>query len=488
MSTDHDRAKQRYIQALTQLGQYEDSIRELRLRIRNLDKENLQTERSFRAMQEGLSHVVGEVLKIVDEDKCIVKLRSSGTRFLSHITPSLAMTDLKRGMRVSMDHTTHTVMRTLPRQTDEQVYAMMQEDPGEVTFQSIGGLGQQIREIREVTELPLINPGLFVRVGITPPKGALLYGPPGTGKTLLARAVAKGVGASFIKTVASAIVDKYIGESARIIRDMFATARDKEPCIIFIDEIDAIGGKRQGDGQSTDREIQRTLMELLAQLDGFDSLGRVKTLMATNRPDVLDPALMRPGRLDRKIEIPLPNEIARLEILKIHLQNINLQGQADFQSLVKLSDTFNGADLRNVVTEAGMVAIKDAREYITNEVRRGSRRPCLLCVSVSVWFCASMRVWVARWCGVVISVCCTAVAYITCRSLPPAVTIASLPPLGPRGFTIGCSPLVMDHLIISLRPLTPPPHPHPPQDLMKAVRKVGDNKKLEGNPHTYSAH
>merc|ERR1712066_688018 len=211
------------------------------------------------------------------------------------------------------------------------------------------------------------NPELFDRVGVAPPKGVLLYGPPGTGKTLLARAVANVMDCSFLKVVASAIVDKYIGESARIIREMFAYAREHEPCIIFMDEIDAIGGKRFSQGTSADREIQRTLMELLNQLDGFDDLGRVEIIMATNRPDTLDPALLWPGRLDRKIEIPLPNEQARADILKIHANPITKHGDIDYEAIVKLSDGFNGADLRNVCTEAGLFAIRAEREYVIDE-------------------------------------------------------------------------------------------------------------------------
>merc|ERR1712031_81654 len=192
------------------------------------------------------------------------------------------------------------------------------------------------------------NPELFIRVGIKAPKGVLLYGPPGTGKTLLARAVANNIEANFLKVVASAIVDKYMGESARLIREMFGYAKDHQPCIIFMDEIDAIGGRRFSEGTSADREIQRTLMELLNQLDGFDVLGKVKIIMATNRPDVLDPALLRPGRLDRKIEIPLPNENARADILKIHASGITKHGDIDYDAVVKLAESFNGADMRNI--------------------------------------------------------------------------------------------------------------------------------------------
>lgn len=268
--------------------------------------------------------------------------------------------------------TTLTIMRMLPREVDPLVYNMSLEDPGSVNFAGIGGLNDQIRELREVIELPLKNPELFQRVGIKPPKGVLLYGPPGTGKTLLARAVASSMETNFLKgtfnfpppvshlyltrllflVVSSAIVDKYIGESARLIREMFGYAKEHEPCIIFMDEIDAIGGRRFSEGTSADREIQRTLMELLNQLDGFDYLGKTKIIMATNRPDTLDPALLRAGRLDRKIEIPLPNEVGRLEILKIHSSTVQLEGDIDFESVVKMSDGLNGADLRNVVTEA----------------------------------------------------------------------------------------------------------------------------------------
>ncbi|KAF8745525.1 hypothetical protein AX14_008940 [Amanita brunnescens Koide BX004] len=257
--------------------------------------------------------------------------------------------------------TTLTIMRILPREVDPLVYKMSLEDPGDASFAGIGGLGDQVRELREIIELPLLNPELFQRVGIKPPKGVLLYGPPGTGKTLLARAVAATLQTNFLKVVSSAIVDKYIGESARVVREMFGFARDHEPCVIFMDEIDAIGGRRFSEGTSADREIQRTLMELLNQMDGFDTLGKTKLIMATNRPDTLDPALLRPGRLDRKIEVPLPNEQARTEILKIHAKPVNKGGEIDYEAIVKLSDGFNGADLRNVVTEAGMFAMRDDR-------------------------------------------------------------------------------------------------------------------------------
>ncbi|KAF8141607.1 P-loop containing nucleoside triphosphate hydrolase protein [Boletus edulis] len=338
------------------------SLKNLRFSLKALEKDFAQTENDIKAVQ-SVGQIIGEVMKQLDDERFIVKA-SSGPRYVVSYRPALSAAKLKSGTRVSLDMTTLTIMRILPREVDPLVYKMSLEDPGGASFAGIGGLSEQVRELRE---LPLLNPELFVRVGITPPKGVLLYGPPGTGKTLLARAVAATLHTNFLKVVSSAIVDKYIGESARVVREMFGYAKDHEPCVIFMDEIDAIGGRRFSEGTSADREIQRTLMELLNQMDGFDSLGRTKLIMATNRPDTLDPALLRPGRLDRKIEIPLPNEQARTEILKIHAQPVNKSGDIDYEAIVKLTDGFNGADLRNVVTEAGMFAIRDDREYIVQE-------------------------------------------------------------------------------------------------------------------------
>lgn len=313
-----------------------------------------------------IGQMVGEVLRQVDDERFIVK-GSSGARYLVGYKKSIKPTLLKIGVRVALDMTTLTIVKVLPREVDPQVYSMQVMDSDKpVSFQEIGGLQEQLRQLREVIELPLTNPELFTRVGIAPPKGVLLYGPPGTGKTLLAKAIAANVDAAFLKVVASSIVDKYIGESARVIREMFAYAKEHEPCIIFIDEVDAIGGKRI-EGNSSDREVQRTLMELLNQLDGFDKLGKVKIIMATNRPDTLDEALMRPGRLDRKIEIGLPNDSGRQDIIKIHASGITKSGEIDYESIVKLSEGFNGADLRNVCTEAGMFAIRDGRDYVVND-------------------------------------------------------------------------------------------------------------------------
>jgi len=343
----------------------ETKVKALRTELKTRQAAYDKSEDDLKALQ-STGQIVGEVLRQLDEDRFIVKA-SSGPRYVVGCRTRVEKKSLKPGTRVALDMTTLTIMRNLPREVDPLVFNMLREDPGNIAYAEIGGLGEQIRQLREVVELPLTNPELFLRVGINPPKGVLLYGPPGTGKTLLARAVASNIDANFLKVVSSAIVDKYIGESARVIREMFGYARDHQPCVIFMDEIDAIGGRRFSQGTSADREIQRTLMELLNQMDGFDTLGKVKVIMATNRPDVLDPALLRPGRLDRKIEIPLPNEQARLDILKIHASRITTDGAIDYEAVVKLCDGCNGADLRNICTEAGMVAIDKERGHVIQE-------------------------------------------------------------------------------------------------------------------------
>lgn len=358
-------ALEAYKKALKNHEDLSTGLKKLRFGLKDLDHDFNKTEDDIRALQ-SVGQIIGEVLKQLDEERFIVKA-SSGPRYLVGCRNSVPKHKLKAGVRVSLDMTTLTIMRILPRETDPMVYSMSMEDPAGASFAGIGGLSEQIRELREVVELPLLNPELFLRVGIKPPKGVLLYGPPGTGKTLLARAVAATLDVNFLKVVSSAIVDKYIGESARLIREMFGYAKEHAPTIIFMDEIDAIGGRRFSEGTSADREIQRTLMELLNQMDGFDVNSTTKVIFATNRPDTLDPALMRPGRIDRKIEIPLPNDAARLEILKIHAKPVAKRDELDYEAVVKLTDGCNAADLRNVITEAGMFAIRDDRSFLIQE-------------------------------------------------------------------------------------------------------------------------
>merc|ERR1719160_1089779 len=324
MAQEREQLLNKYVAKVQEAREYESRVKKLREQVRDNSVDYEKTEDHLKALQ-SVGQIIGETLRQLDEERFIVKA-SSGPRYVVTCKVKLDKKALISGTRVALDMTTLTIMRQLPREVDPLVFNMLHEDPGKISYNEVGGLTEQIRQMREVVELPLTNPELFHRVGIKTPKGVLLYGPPGTGKTLLARAMAHNMTANFLKVVASSIVDKYIGESARLIREMFGYAKEHQPCIIFMDEIDAIGGKRFSQGTSADREIQRTLMELLNQLDGFDYLGKTKIIMATNRPDTLDPALLRAGRLDRKIEIPLPNEVGRLEILKIHAQSVSVDG------------------------------------------------------------------------------------------------------------------------------------------------------------------
>jgi proteasome regulatory subunit len=224
-------------------------------------------------------------------------------------------------------------------------------------------LKSQIRELKEVIELPLKSPQLFNKVGIQPPKGVLLYGPSGTGKTILAKAVAASTNATFMEVVGSELVQKFIGEGAKLVKEVFKMAREKAPTIVFIDEIDSIAAERMDIGTSGEREVHRTFTQLLAELDGFEHLGNVKVIGATNRIDILDKAIIRPGRLDRLIEVPLPDHDGRREILKIHSKEMNLDG-VDFNKVIKLTEEFSGADIRAVCTEAGYFAIRKKRTKI----------------------------------------------------------------------------------------------------------------------------
>ncbi|MFX1274705.1 MAG: AAA family ATPase, partial [Promethearchaeota archaeon] len=237
----------------------------------------------------------------------------------------------------------------------------------DVSYSDIGGLDEQILEIRETVELPLLKPELYSRIGIDPPKGVLLHGPPGTGKTLLAKAVAHETKTTFIRVIASELVQKFIGEGARYVREIFDMARSKAPTILLIDELDAIAGERMEEATSGDREVQRTLMQLLSELDGFDNRGDVKIIGATNRIDILDRAILRPGRFDRIIEIPIPNDIAREAIFKVHMRKLNIEENISIKQLVKMTEGTTGADIKAICTEAGMFAIRKDMNIIKYE-------------------------------------------------------------------------------------------------------------------------
>ncbi|KAF3659279.1 26S protease regulatory subunit 7, partial [Capsicum annuum] len=242
----------------------------------------------------------------------------------------------------------------------------MREKP-DVTYNDVGGCKEQIEKMREVVELPMLHPEKFVNLGIDPPKDVLCYGPPGTGKILLARAVANRTDACFIRVIGSELVQKYVGEGARMVRELFQMARSKKACIVFFDEVDAIGGARFDDGVGGDNEVQRTMLEIVNQLDGFDARGNIKVLMATNRPDTLDPALLRPGRLDRKVEFGLPDLESRTQIFKIHTQTMNCERDIRFELLARLCPNSTGVDISSVCTEAGMYAIRARRKTFTEK-------------------------------------------------------------------------------------------------------------------------
>jgi proteasome regulatory subunit len=308
--------------------------------------------------------IVGSVRDVLTDGRVIVK-SSTGPDFVVNSAETVEHGKITVGSRVALNKQTLAVMGVLPASLDPLVTASEIVDKPSITYQDIGGLSEQIREIREAVEYPLLRAELYKKVGVDPPKGVLLIGSPGTGKTMIAKAVAHHTNATFVRLVGSELVQKYIGEGARLVRELFQLARDKAPTIIFIDEVDSIGAKRLEVATSGDREVQRTLMQLLAEMDGFEPLANVKIIAATNRPDILDDALLRPGRFDRIIEIPVPSELGRAEIFKIHSRGMALRESLDFEALAGRCEGATGADIRAICTEAGMWAIREERDTVT---------------------------------------------------------------------------------------------------------------------------
>ena len=307
--------------------------------------------------------IIGHLQDVLDERTAIVR-SSNGTVFQVSLNQRLEPERLKPGTRVALNQDTLAVIEVLHEAWDPMVSGAEMVEKPEVTYDSVAGLDEQIKTIREAIELPLLEPELFAEIGINPPKGILLVGPPGCGKTLLAKAVANHTDATFIRMVGSELAQKYIGEGGRMVRELFSLAKDKSPSIIFLDEIDAIGAKRLDGSTSGDREVQRTLMQLLAELDGFDSLEGVKIIAATNRPDILDDALLRPGRFDRIITIPLPDAAGRQDILALHASKMSTS-RVNLKTIVDKTEGYSGAELKATCVEAGMVAIRDKRNKIT---------------------------------------------------------------------------------------------------------------------------
>ena len=311
---------------------------------------------------------VAEVVRVMGKGKVLVKSGGQDGKEVVDIDPSINPADLAPTTRVALKSGSSTLHYILPSKADPLISLMKVEKAGsKSTYDEIGGLSRQVKEIKEVIELPVKHPELFEALGIAQPKGVILYGPPGTGKTLLARAVAHHTDCTFIRVSGAELVQKYIGEGARMVRELFVMAREHSPTIIFMDEIDSIGSTRLEAGPHGDSEVQRTMLELLNQLDGFESTQSIKIIMATNRIDILDEALLRPGRIDRKIEFPAPDEIARLEILRIHSRKMNLTRGINLKIISEKTNGCSGAEIKAVCTEAGMFALRERRVHITQE-------------------------------------------------------------------------------------------------------------------------
>jgi len=329
-------------------------------------EEKHEEERSKVDDLRGTPMSVGSLEEIIDDNHAIVSTSVGSEHYVSML--SFVDKDLlEPGCSVLLNHKVHAVIGVLGDDTDPMVSVMKLDKAPQESYADIGGLDKQIQEIKESVELPLTHPELYEEMGIKPPKGVILYGPPGTGKTLLAKAVANQTSATFLRVVGSELIQKYLGDGPKLVRELFRVAEEHSPSIVFIDEIDAVGTKRYDSNSGGEREIQRTMLELLNQLDGFDSRGDVKVIMATNRIDSLDPALIRPGRIDRKIEFPLPDQKTKRRIFNIHTNRMTLSEDVDLEEYILSKDDLSGADIKAICTEAGLLALRERRMKVTNE-------------------------------------------------------------------------------------------------------------------------
>ena len=359
---------------ITYTRHLEKRLRNLETEKQLLDAERLRLEQELSSLRNEIDRlrepplVSATVIDMLEDSGKVIVKSSTGPSFVVNPSRKVKNENLTPGMRVALNQRTFAIMEILPTKLDPFVKGMeVIDNVPDISYEDIGGLDDQIIEVRETVELPLLKPELFKKIGIDPPKGVLLYGPPGTGKTLVAKAVAHETEATFIRIIGSELVQKFIGEGARLVREIFNLAKQKAPTILFIDELDAIGSQRLKIATSGDREVQRTLMQLLSELDGFEQRGDVKIIGATNRIDILDPALLRPGRFDRMIDFPMPDEKARKSIFNIHSRNLNIEGEVKFKNLIDLTEGATGADIKAICTEAGMFAIRKEAEHIIND-------------------------------------------------------------------------------------------------------------------------
>ena len=330
--------------------------------MKNLKREYIRAKEEIKRIQ-SVPLVIGQFLELVDENYGIVS-STAGSNYYVRVLSTLNRELLKPSSSIALHRHSHSVVDILPNETDASIQLMQMGEKPDVTYQDVGGLDIQKQEIREAVELPLTNHELYAQIGIDPPRGVLLYGPPGTGKTMLAKAVANNTTASFIRVVGSEFVQKYLGEGPRMVRDVFRLARENAPAIVFIDEIDAIATKRFDAQTGADREVQRILLELLNQMDGFDQSVNVKVIMATNRADTLDAALMRPGRLDRKIEFPLPDRRQKRLIFQTVTSKMNLSDEVDLEDYINRPEKVSAADITAICQEAGLLAVRRNRYVI----------------------------------------------------------------------------------------------------------------------------
>ena len=344
---------------------FESEKRQLETDVSRMKRENAHLKGELARLR-APPQVIGTVTDVLEDGRVSI-ISSSGPDFVVHISEGIDKESLEVGERVALHRQTLAVLETLPSTKDPLVMGAEVERKPTETYKDIGGLVNELEELRSTVELPMLYPKRFTNVGIEPPKGVLLVGPPGTGKTLMAKAVANATNATFIRLIGSELVQKYIGEGARLVRELFQLAQEKAPSIIFIDELDAVGAKRMDVGTTGDREVQRTLMQLLGELDGFTPRGKVSIMAASNRPDILDEALLRPGRFDRIIKIPLPEEDARLKIIKIHASGMSTQKGVNYKKLAGDTEGLSGADLRALCVEAGMNAISAKRPKVNSK-------------------------------------------------------------------------------------------------------------------------